>query len=96
MGRMAGRQTEEDFFFLKREKKAQGLVEAVILRSPTCQVQAANEEAEGGRADEGLERSEKSAACLPQEKNRNVLRPYFQICTNTFSKRKKGEEDGKG
>lgn len=54
--------------FYKREKKAQGLVEAVILRFPTRQVQAANEEAEGSRADEGLEVSEKSAVCLPQEK----------------------------
>lgn len=43
-------------------------MEAVILRSPTFQVQAANEEAEGSRADEGLEVSKKSAVCLPQEK----------------------------
>lgn len=55
-------------------------MEAVILRSPTCQVQAANEEAEGSRADEGLEVSEKSAVCLPQEKTLNsVLCPYFRF-----------------
>lgn len=48
-------------------------MEAVILRSPTGQVQAANEEAEGSRADEGLEVSEKSAVCLPQEKNLNKV-----------------------
>ena len=78
MGRMAGRQTAEEFFFFKkREKKAQDLEEAVILRSPTCQVQAANEEAEGSRAYGGLEVSEKSAVCLPQEKtlNKSVLCP---------------------
>lgn len=56
-------------------------MEAVILRSPTCKVQAADEEAEGGRADEGLEVSEKSAVCLPQEKDpeQNVHRPYFRF-----------------
>lgn len=47
MDRMAGRQTVEDFFFclVFFLQKAQDLEEAVILRSSTCQVQAANEEA---------------------------------------------------
>lgn len=48
-------------------------MEVVILRSPTFQVQAANEEAEGSRADEELEVSEKSAVCLPQEKTLNKV-----------------------
>lgn len=75
---MAGRQTAEKKN--TREKKAQDLVEAVILRSPICQVQAVNEEAEGSRADEGLEVSEKSAVCLPEETlNKNVLRPHFRF-----------------
>lgn len=67
---MAGRQTAEDF---QTREESTDLVEAVILRSPTGQVQAANEEAEGSRADEGLEVSEKSAVCLPQEKNLNKV-----------------------
>lgn len=71
MGRMAGRQTAEEF--KKREKKAQVLVEAVIFRSPTCQVQAANEEAQGSRADEELEVKETTAVCLPQEKTLNKV-----------------------
>lgn len=45
----------------------------MILRSPNCQVQAANEEAKGSRADEGLDVSERSAACLPQEKTLNKM-----------------------
>lgn len=43
----------------------------MTLRSLTCQVQTANEEAEGSRADEQLEVSERSAACLPREENLN-------------------------
>lgn len=51
---------------------------------------------EKSRADEGLEVSEKSAVCLPQEKDPEQKCPssLFQICTNTFSERKK--KDGKG
>lgn len=67
MGRMAGRQTAEKSF-KKREKTAQDKVAAVTIRSQTCQVQAADEEAEGSRADEELEVSEKSAFCFQQEK----------------------------
>lgn len=71
-------------------------MEAVILRFPTCQVQAANEEAEGSRADEGLEVSEKSAVSHKKRPLTKCPLSLFQICTKTFSKRKKGEKDGKG
>lgn len=69
---MAGRQTVEESF-KKREKTAQDKVAAVTIRSQTCQVQAADEEAEGSRADEELEVSEKSAFCFQQEKTLNKV-----------------------
>lgn len=47
-------------------------MKAGIFRSPTCKVQAENEEAEGSRADKGLEVSEKSV-CFPQEKTLNKV-----------------------
>lgn len=98
MGRMAGRQTAEDFFFLfflkNEKKKAQGLVEAVTLRSPTCQVQAANEEAERGRADEELEVSEKSASESPKTKRTKHPSSLFaQIHSARGRREKRMEKD---
>lgn len=96
---MAGRQTVEELKKeeKKREKTAQDLVEALILRSPTCQVQATNEEAEGSRADEGLVVSEKSAVCLPQEKTLNKV-SFVPISDlhKYIQREEKGEKDGKG
>lgn len=87
---MAGRHTAED----SKNKKKTRLVEAVILRSPTRQVQAANEEAEGGRADERLEVSEKSAVCLQKCPSSLYI---FQICNKYIQReeeaRKRMEKD---
>lgn len=91
MGRDGSQVGRRQKTFYKREKKAQDLVEAVILRSPTCQVQAANEEAEGSRADEGLEVSEKSAVCpTRKDPEQSVLRAYFRFAQIHSARGRKG------
>lgn len=94
MGCVAGRQTAEELKKKNREKSTSfgGGCDTLIQKS-----KQQNEEAEGSRADEGLEASEK-VSWLPQEKapEQKCSSSLFHICTNTFSKRRKGEEDGKG
>lgn len=71
-------------------------MEAVILRSPTCQVQAANEEAEVSRADEGLEVSEKSAVShkkRPLTKCPLFLFRFAQIHSARGRREKRMEKD---
>lgn len=70
---------------------------AVTTRSQTCQVQAADEEAEGGRADEELEVSKKSAFCLQQEKTLNKVSfvPISDLHKYIQQEEKKEEKDGK-
>lgn len=84
------------FFFFKREEKAQDLVDAVTLRSPTCQVQAANEEAEEARAGWRVrgEQDTSSLSSTRKDAEQSVSGVYVRFCTNTFSTRKK-EKDGR-
>lgn len=64
------------------------------LRSPTCKVQATNEEAEGCRADEGLEVSERSAVNPPQEETLNKV--SFIPLSNLHKYIQQEEEGRKG